>query len=37
MSSPWCRAWEIGSGDIFFGYGNKTLDKKIELKFSGNC
>ena len=37
MSSPWCRAWEIGSGDIFSGYGNKTLDKKIELKFSGNC
>ena len=29
MSSPWCRAWEIGSGDIFSGYCNKTLDNKI--------
>jgi len=29
MSSPWCWAWEIGSGDIFSGYCNKTLDNKI--------
>jgi hypothetical protein len=29
MSSPWCWAWEIGAGDIFSGYHNKILDKKL--------
>jgi hypothetical protein len=29
MSSPWCWACEIGAGDIFSGYCNNILDKKL--------